>query len=104
LFKTFNVRVIVLRAFSIDPFQILKKLNCNVYIINFDINSIFNIEDLVDYKGFDFNPSNLLMNHPMSLFLRPYLPPISNILPNTVGQINKILAYEVSMTRKYLVR
>jgi len=57
LFKTFNVDVILL-ACSSDPFQILRKLNCHVYVIDFGISSIFNIEYLVDHKGFDFNPRN----------------------------------------------
>ena len=43
------------------PFQILKKLNHNAYIIDlsqdFSVNSTFNIGDLVDYKGHDFNSS-----------------------------------------------
>ena len=47
-----------------DPFQILKKLNYNIYVIDFGISFIFNIEDLVNYKSFDFNPSNFLIDEP----------------------------------------
>jgi len=32
----------------------LNKLNDNVYVIDFGINSTFNIKNLVDYKGLDF--------------------------------------------------
>ena len=60
LFKTFNVGDVILLANSTDPFQILKKLNCHIYVIDFGISSIFNIEDLVDYKYFDFIPGNSL--------------------------------------------
>jgi len=68
LFKTFTVGYVVLHAFSTDPFQILKKLNCNAYVIylskDFSISSAFNIENLVDYKGIDFNPSNFFIDEP----------------------------------------
>jgi len=67
-----------LHAHSAGPFQILKKLGDNTYIINlsesFGINSTFNIEDLVDYKSPDFNPSNPLVDEsshePISEILR----------------------------------
>ena len=64
LFKTFNVCDIILLACSTDSLQILRKLNCHIYVIDFGISSIFNIEDLVDYKGFDFNHSNFLIDEP----------------------------------------
>ena len=83
----------------------MKKLSCHVFAIKFGISYIFNIEDLVDCEGFDFNPSNfLLMSHPMSLFLRDFILPIPNILLTIVNQIDIILDDEVIMTRKYLVR
>ena len=51
-------------ASSAGPFQILKKLNENAYVIDFSqdfgISSTFNIEDLIDYKGPDFYPNNPL--------------------------------------------
>jgi len=69
LFKTFNVGDVILLANSIDPFQILKKLNCHIYVIDFGISSIFNIEDLMDYKSFNFNSSNFFIDEP---FLRDF--------------------------------
>jgi len=64
LFKTFNFGDVILRAFSINSFQILKKLNCNVYVIDFGISFIFNIDNPVDYKEFDFNPTNFFIDKP----------------------------------------
>ena len=84
MFKTFNIGDVVLRAFSTDPFQILKKLNCSIYVIDFGINSIFNIEDLVVYKGFDLNLSNFYIDEPSHELIleKPSIPPILNILSN----------------------
>jgi len=60
--KKFSVGDVVklLHACSVDPFQILMTLNDNVYVINLSINvgisSTFNVEYLVDYKGFNVIP------------------------------------------------
>ena len=64
-----------LHARSAGPFQILKKLNDNTYVIdlskNFDINSTFNVKDLVDHKGPDFNQNtHWLISLHSSLFFK----------------------------------
>ena len=66
--KTFNVGDVVkkLHVSSVDPFQILNKLNNNAYVIG--ISSTFNIKDLVDYKDLDF--LLLIVTLLLSLFLR----------------------------------
>ena len=60
--------VIKLHARSAGPFKILTKLNDNAYVIDlledFEINPTFNIENLVEYKGLNFNPSNPLVDEP----------------------------------------
>ena len=110
MFKTFNISDVVLHAYNTDPFQILKKLKCHAYVINllkdFYISSIFNIEDIVDYKCLDFNPSNFFIDEPSHglIFEKLFIPSIQNILSNTVNQIDEILDDEVIMTSKYLVR
>ena len=48
--------------------------------------------------------TSLLMSHCMSLFLRPSIPLIPNILPTLVDQFDKILDDEIIMTCKYLIR
>ena len=86
-------------------FQILKKLNDSVYVIDLlkdlSISSTVNVEDLIDYKGSHFNPSESLVDeHELeSVFKSPTLPPLSNILPITARKINKILEDEIIATK-----
>ena len=69
-----------LHAHSARPFKILTKLNDNAYAIDvledFKINLTFNIDDLVEYKSLNFNPSNTLVDEPSpGHFLRdPHFP------------------------------
>jgi len=68
---------------------VIKRINNNAYVLNlhegFDISLIFNIEDLVAYKGPDFNPSNPLLDEPIQDLMpeEPSLPPLPNLLPYT---------------------
>jgi len=100
---------------STSAFQILEKLSDNAYVIDlpesFDIISIFNIENLVDYKGPIFDPSNSLNDEPFHELISewPFLPLLSNILPNTTPHVDNILDDEIITTkdgraRRYLVR
>jgi len=52
----------------------------------------------VDYKGIDFNPSNSFVNEPSHepIFERSSFPPLPNILPNIVNQIDKIWMMKLS--------
>ena len=91
-----------------------KKLNYNTYVIHlegFKISRTFNIDDLVDYKGPDVNSGDPLVDEPsLELFSEnPSLPPLSEIHPNIVEKIDKILNNEiisnrVGGTRRYLIR
>ena len=63
----------------------------------------------MDYKGPDFNPNNPFDDEFEPISDRHSLPPLPNILPNTVNQIDKIVNDEIITTkdggtRKYLVR
>jgi len=57
-----------LHANSVGPFKILNKLNDNTYVIDLlkdvGISYTFNMKDLVDYKGLDFNPNKPLVDKP----------------------------------------
>jgi len=69
--KQFSSRTIkILYVRSAEPFKILNKLNCNDYVINnprdYDISCTFNVNDLVDYKGFDC--STLIDKSSLKLF------------------------------------
>jgi len=83
-FKTFNIGD-DLHTCITGPFQILKKLDNNAYVIDlsesFGVRSTFNIEGIMDYKCPDFNPSNLLVDEPFyePISERLSLPSLSNI-------------------------
>jgi len=69
--------------------------------------AIFNIEDLVDYKGLDFSPRNPLVNKPSpESFLRALTTPTLRYSPNVAERVDKILADEIIATRthRYLIR
>jgi len=54
---------------------------------------MFNVENLVDYKGTNFNPNNPLVNEhePELVFESAKLTAHPNILPNTAEKVDKIL-------------
>ena len=91
----------MLHVRSTGSFKILKKLNCNTYVINlprdYDINCTFNVNNLVDYKGFDCGPL-IVEPSPKSFPERPQLS-----LPNnhyvTTKNVDKILEDETITTK-----
>ena len=93
-----------LHARGAGPFEVMKKINDNAYVLNlpegFDISSIFNVEDLVVYKGLDFNPSNPLLDKPTQDLTSegPFLPPLPNLPPYVAEQIDKIIDDEIIST------
>jgi len=96
------------------PFKVIKRINNNAYILNlpegFGISLIFNIENLVAYKGPNFNLSNPLLDEPTQdlTSVGPFLPPLSYIPPYAAEQIDKIIENKIISTtdggtRRYLV-
>ena len=101
--NTFNISdVQKLHACSSDPFQVLMKLNDNIYIIDlsidFDICSIFNIDCLVYYKGLDVIP---LVDEPSYelIFESSFLSPLPDILPYITCQVDKFLDDKIIITQ-----
>ena len=104
-----------LHACSDWPFKILNKLNNNTCVIDlsksFGMSYIFNVEDLVDYKGLHFNSRNPLVDKPFpeSFSESPSLSPLSDTYHNTVVKVDKIIKDEIiatksDETRRYLIR
>ena len=79
----------------------IKRIDDNAYILNlpegFGISHIFNIEDLVAYKGSDFNPSNPLLDEPTQDLIPegPSFSPLPNLPPYAAEQIDKIIKDEL---------
>ena len=102
----------MLHVRNVGPFKILNKLNYNTYVIDllrdYDISCTFNVNDLVDYKGFDCNPL-VVKPSPKSFSERPPLTPLPDTHSITAEKIDKILKDETittkaSGTHKYLNR
>jgi len=112
--NTFNVGDVIQKfyACSSDPFQILMKLNYDIYIIDlpidFGVSSTFNIYYLVDYKCFiNIIPLVDEFSHE-SIFESPFLSPLSDILSYTICQVDKflndkIITTQVGGIQKYLI-
>ncbi|KAG6647459.1 hypothetical protein CIPAW_07G080200 [Carya illinoinensis] len=81
-----------LQAHSAGPFKILKRVGPNAYVIDlpshFGCHSIFNVEDLVAYKG-HFNPSNYSLLPP-SLDLDPEPLATPTPIPSITAHKDKI--------------
>ena len=58
---------------SAGPFQILKKINSNAYVVDllsdFGISCTFNVKNLVPYRGTFDTPSDSFMDEPIHDFL-----------------------------------
>ena len=118
IFKTFNVGDYVmvwiypkqfplgtakmLHVCSIRPFKFLNKLNCNTYVINlprdYGISCTFNVNDLVDYKGFDC--STLIVEPSLKPFFeRSPFTSLSDTHPIAAEMVDKILEDETITTK-----
>jgi len=97
------------------PFQILKKINSNAYVVDlppdFDISCTFNVEDLVPYRGTFDTSSDPFMDEPTQDLLSESSPLLSLLpkLPHATENIDSILDdYIVSTrdggTRRYLIK
>ena len=97
----------MLHVRNAGPFKILNKLNCNTYVIgllrDYGISCTFNINDLVDYKGFEFSP--LVKPSPKPLSERPPLTPLSDTHPITTEVLeDETITTKAGRTYRYLDR
>ena len=103
-----------LHACGAGPFEVLKRINNNTYVLNlpegFGISPIFTVEDMIMYKDLDFNSSNPLLDEPTQDLTSkgPSLPPLPNLPPYAAEQIDKMIEDEIISTtdggtRWYLV-
>ena len=58
---------------------------------DYSINYTFKVENLVDYKGLDFNASKSLVDNSEPFFKSPSRTSLLDIHPNTIERVNKIL-------------
>ena len=104
-----------LHARSAEPFQIIKKINSNTYVVDlppdFGISCTFDIEDLVPYRGTFDIPSDSFVDEPtQDLFsASPLLPPLSPKLSYASENIDSILFDQIVSTRdegtrRYLIK
>jgi len=83
---------------------VMKRINDNAYVLNlpegFGISLIFNVEDLIVYKGPNFDLSNPLLDEPTQDLTSegPSLTPLANLPPYAAEQINKIIDDEIIST------
>jgi len=90
---------------SAGPFQILKKINSNAYVVDllpdFGINCTFNVEDLVSYRATFNSLSDPFVDEPTQdlLSVSPPLPPLPLKLPYTIENIDSILNDQIVSTR-----
>ena len=101
LFPSGTVKMLYAR--SAGSFKILKKLNYNTYIIdlprNYGISCTLNINDLVDYKGFDC--SSLDVKPSPNSFYQRTPTPLSDTHPIIVEKVDKVLENETIPTKAY---
>jgi hypothetical protein len=103
-----------LQARSASPFKVLKRIGSNAYVIelppDYDINSTFNIEDLIAYKGPSTIPDDPFTEPSPTPTISPDFDTIlPNIPPTHKESINAILDEQVVFTRdgtvqRFLVR